>query len=421
MASSRSQNESGVGGTAGDELAVNKDFGELLLGELSSQSIGSWADIDAALDSLVARAESLYGPTETSELPAAVGFITFEYGIDGVSMEIAKYAACLEQLWDRYGSTPEIHLIGGNFSASVDCVLAPRWHRYLLPDSNGWSKWCSGKHFKRLFYDDMPENSTASAEMAAEIWRQALGFAHRITEYIHGNNIGLLAPVNVNSNPGNPALALGIVLASESLNLPVLNSNHDFFWESGKAASEYREGEKRGERDHFFRNSENQSFFQWFRRVFPWDGRRWLQLVINEVQREVLLNDGYHFDSSRVIELGTFIEDNFFAPCRPEHRNDLRLHLGLILGHGEHMITTTRLDDFVSVVDGWMQEQVPVVLGSEQGGMLDVSDKNAFWFLQPTRTVTRKRIYRDWELIGALLEYVPFRMMFDDNPDMTLT
>lgn len=422
VASGRSRKQSVGTGSKGDELAEGACLGDQLLGELHSQSIGSWSDIDDALDSLVARAESVYDLADTRcELPRAIGFITFEYGIDGVSMEIAKYAACFEQLGDRYGQVPSIHLLGGNFSESVDCVLAPRWHRHLLPESNGWSKWCGGAHFSRLFYEDMPEGSSASAEMAGEIWRQALDFAGMIADYVHEKDIDLLIPVNVNSNPGNPALALGIVLASESLNLPVINSNHDFFWESGKPASEYREGEARGERDHFFYNCENQSFFRWFWRMFPWNGRRWLQLVINEVQREVLLNTGYHFDSSRVIELGTFIEDNFFAPCRPEHRADLRLHLGLILGNGQHMITSTRLDDFEADLDGWMKQQVPVVLGSESGGTLDVTDKNALWFLQPTRIVTRKRIFRDWELIGTLLDYVPFRMIFDDNPDMTLT
>ena len=35
--------------------------------------------------------------------------------------------------------------------------------------------------------------------------------------------------------------------------------------------------------------------------------------------------------------------------------------------------------------------------------------------------IPRKRIPRDWDLIETLLAYAPFRLMFEDNPDLTLT
>jgi len=70
-------------------------------------------------------------------------------------------------------------------------------------------------------------------------------------------DIQLLVPVNVNSNPGNVPLAFAMVLVSELLGIPVLNSNHDFYWEGGNREVEIQEkGLERGPRDFFYHNSQ---------------------------------------------------------------------------------------------------------------------------------------------------------------------
>jgi len=46
-------------------------------------------------------------------------FITFGYGIDGVTIEIAKYGRSLEELF-KGQSSGSIHLIGGDFSEQTD-------------------------------------------------------------------------------------------------------------------------------------------------------------------------------------------------------------------------------------------------------------------------------------------------------------
>ena len=68
-----------------------------------------------------------------------------------------------------------------------------------------------------------------------------------------------------------------------------------------------------------------------------------------------------------------------------------------------------------------MRDQLPVVCGRRAGSSFDLADPNAIWFLQPTRIVPRKRIPRDWDLIGALFSYAPFRLMFEETPKLTLT
>lgn len=390
------------------------------LREFADLEVRSWHDIHDALNELPPAGRSVEHPALIERAARGIAFLTFAYGIDGVSMEIAKYAACLETLLGRVGSTPTIHCIGGHFSASAAHVLLPRWHRHVIQEANGWSKWHGGRYFERLFRADMPAGSEASAEMAGEIWRQAVGFARELVHYLTSREVGLLLPVNVNSNPGNPALALAVVLASELMDLPVLNSNHDFYWESGKPDGQRSEGEKPGTRDHFFRNHANTGFFTLLERIFPWNGERWLQLVINGVQQDTLLAR-HRFPETKVIELGTFIEDDFFVPCGRERRRDLRTRLSRILGRGGLGTRLTRLDSFAEQLDDWMLDQVPVVCAAGDDARCAAGDEHALWFLQPTRVLTRKRIERDWELIRTLLEYGPFRTAFEANPEATLT
>jgi glycosyltransferase involved in cell wall biosynthesis len=385
---------------------------------LSETTIRSWEDIDTALDDISSPGKS--ATPDFSGNCRAIGFITFDYGVDGVSMEIAKYATCLERLYRRQGTGPVIHCIGGGFTESADNVLASHWRRHELRGANGWKKWKGGRWFGALFHQDMPEGSDRSAEIAAEIWRQAIEHTGWLVRKVVEENVEILVPVNVNSNPGNPSLALAVVLASELTGVVVLNSNHDFFWESGKPASARQKGEPAGPRDHFFHNHENRSFFRFLTRIFPWNGDRWLQLVINSHQARVLLTE-YGFDESRVMELGTFVDDDFFAPCPRTKRAELRLRLGQILAGGERLIAVRPIELFRARASAWMHDQHPIVCGSEPGLSLDLTNPNALWLLQPTRVVTRKRIERDWELIGALFRYPPFRAMFEEKADLTLT
>ncbi len=390
------------------------------LGELAGIEVRAWNEIHDVLSKLAPQRERGEDPALLEHAARGIAFITFEYGIDGVSIEIAKYAACLESLLERIAETPTIHCIGGHFSPSADHVLLPRWQRHVISNANGWSKWNGGKHFARLFYQDMPSGGTASSEMAGEIWRQAAGLAAELVRYVATHEIGLLVPVNVNSNPGNPALALALVLASELTDLPVLNSNHDFYWESGKPAHQRTEHEEPGPRDHFFRNQANTGFFTLLERIYPWNGDRWLQLVINSVQRDTLLAR-HRFPESEVIELGTFIEDDFFVPCDREMRRALRQRLSRILARSEQTKAVTGIESFASCLDEWMLDQVPTLCGAEVNQGCDLNNEHALWFLQPTRVLTRKRVERDWELIATLLDYDPFLTAFEENPETTLT
>ncbi|MCP4043719.1 MAG: glycosyltransferase family 4 protein [Gammaproteobacteria bacterium] len=266
----------------------------------------------------------------------------------------------------------------------------------------------------------MPDGSPQSDALAVEIWTQALAAAATLCEYFMENGIELAVPVNINSNPGNLASAMAMVLTSELTGVRVLNSNHDFYWEGGKSPSERAAGEDPGVRDHFFRNWGNRPFFLLFQRLLPWDGRRWIQVNINRPQSDTLV-EKYGFLRERVFEIGTSVDDDFFVPYTREEKYARRARMAYVLSDGNRTIQPVAVDDHLSDLGRWMGNQKPLVCGSRTGLRLDISSPHAIYLLQPTRIIARKRIEEDWRLIEALFKYTPFRQEFDRVPDRTFT
>ena len=135
----------------------------------------------------------------------------------------------------------------------------------------------------------MPEGSDASKEVAVEMWDQAKGFAEKISAYLRDNGISMLVPVNIPTNPGNFPAMLALIMVTEGLGTYVLSSNHDYYWEGGRPASERGADEEAGPRDHFFKNMNNSEFFSLFKKMYPWNGQRWMQVNINSPQSDALV------------------------------------------------------------------------------------------------------------------------------------
>lgn len=341
-------------------------------------------------------------------------FITFDYGIDGVSIEISKYAHTLEAIYRPFGEA-SIHMIAGNFHAEASSVLSNNWRRFEIEGINGWNKWEDGKWFRALFEKEIKPNSQESKDLAAEIFRQAISIAKRLGGYIIENQIALLVPVNIASNPGNMALTLGVVLVTEILGIPVLNSIHDFYWESGRSHLERKPGEEPGIRDHFFRNVNNKSFFSLFQSLYPWNGTRWLQVNINTRQSRRLVNR-FGFPKEKVYEISTCVDDQFFEPYNDKDIKHARLRMAYILSNGEALLRPVPVNQHLSGIDKWMKDQKPLILGARPGLSVDPKSDDLIYLLQPTRIIARKRIERDLELIRALLRQSPLRREFEKNP-----
>lgn len=388
-----------------------------MMNTLQKQEPASWDDLSALLSQFSQAGPDIIPYSQEDFLERVrigIAFWTFDFGIDGVSIEIAKYAQGLQTILGKEQAA-EIHFIAGDFHPQADNVLRPDWKRKQIPGANGWDKWDQGVWFDKLFYQEMSEGSQLSKQMAQEIWSQAVEMAGALGQYIAEHKISLLIPVNVNSNPGNLVTGLCTVLLSELMGLYVLNSNHDFYWEGGKPASERSPGEGEGPRDKFFRNHQNLAFFSFFKRLYPWNGRRWIQVNINTLQSERLLGAGFQED--RVLEISTMVSDEFFRDYTAEDIRSVRSRMALILSDGQSLIQPVPIRSFVENLESWMKDQKPLVCSAAEGLTLDLVSDQIHYFLQPTRIIDRKRIEKDWDLIAALLDHPPFRDEFQNNPE----
>jgi len=340
-------------------------------------------------------------------------FITFGYGIDGVSIEMSKYAHSLEALYSPQGNS-SIHFIGGNFHPQTSSILNPEWKRFHLKGIDGWDKWADGEWFDGLFRRKMTSFSVESNVLTQEIFRQAVNIAKELGKYFIENNISLSIPVNIASNPGNIALTLGLVLVTEIFGTFVLNSNHDFYWEAGKPLTEREPGEEPGVRDHFFHNINNKTFFALFEMLYPWNGRRWLQININARQSRKLI-EIFGIPKEKVFKISTSIADSFFEAYSRQDVFETRLRMGHILSGGEAVMHPVSIANHLSAVDDWMMNQQPIIIGAKPGLTVDPTSEDLFILLQPTRIVSRKRVERNLELVGELFQNTKLREKFDGS------
>lgn len=385
---------------------------------LQSKVCANWESISCFLDTIKTVAPTpIDSEAFAARLKKGVAFYTFDFGIDGVSIEVTKYARCLEEMLSEPSeSNIPIHLIAGNFRKNADHVLDSHWTRFQIEGMNGWSKWCGGEWFSKLYYEDLPEGSNRSNEVAREIWRQTVVMACTLGRYLATQDISLVIPVNVASNPGNLVAQLALVIVSEMMGLYVLNSNHDFYWEGGKPAEDRAPNEEPGPRDYFFRNHHNTPFFSLFERLYPWSGVRWVQVNINPRQSRKLA-ECFSFNPKRIFEMGTSVEDSFFEEFTPEDQRDARRRMAYILSDGKPTIQTVAISDHLAKLEDWVNDQSPILLGARAGISVNPAHKKMIYCLQPTRVVERKRIEKDFHLLRALMEYPAFFEPFSADPE----
>ncbi len=369
---------------------------------LKEKEISNWQDISLFLQEVSKNNSNFtHNPIESG-----IAFLTFDFGIDGVSVEIAKYAKCFEGL---YKNIP-VSVISGDFHEHADLVLEENWKRKHIEGINGWGKWFGGKTYDKLFINEMPEGEISDA-VAVEVWKDTILFALELSDYLQTNNISYLIPVNIATNPGNFALNLATIIVSEFLGINVISSNHDFYWEGGMP-SEDRDDDYIGPRDHFFKNHKNEYFFNLLVKTYPWNGEKWFQVNINDQQVKALI-DVFEFPKNKVFELGTSISESFFKPFTDKDQLIARKKMQYILSDGDKKITTVGIKDHYANLDSWMKNQKPIVCSYNSNVKVDITKPDIVYCLQPTRVVERKRIEKDVELLQSLFNYPKFKKEFE--------
>ena len=391
-----------------------------MMSTLRSEEINTWFDLGLFIDRFKEnrKTPSIQSPGSFEDFCAAIekggiAFITFEFGIDGVSLEVEKYAEAFRKILKDV----PIYYIGGEFHSTIDGVIDSSTIRHELKEIKGFNKW---PLYNDFFHIKLERGNEKYNELIGKFWNEVLITTEKLGKYIEENNIGLLYMINACSNPGNVALCLAIVFISEYLGIPVINNNHDFYWEEGsRKIDRILKRAEPGPRDHFFTNSDIGEFFSQIEVLFPWESRSWMNVNINFNQlRHVVETNGHN--PANIDKIATAIDMEKFRKLMKCDRNTtLKQIAGLLSGYKDEL----EIHHPVEVLKRNLiteKSPRPILVGNPGTVSLD-SLTNHIILLQPTRIITRKQIELNFILVKKLLNNDIFRKNFTDNPHQNLT
>jgi len=390
---------------------------DALLERLRAETVETWFDLGLMLDRLrderaVPSASAPKGFADfRRKLARGVAFITYRYAVDGVTMEIAKYAEALRSVLPD----PHIHVVGASFGPGADSALGPSTQRHTVEAIDGFGR---NSVYERLFLRRLDRGSPLYNQLIVDFWQSTLNLVAELGRLFDDETIQLVVAVNTNSNPGNPPLALALVLLSEHLGIPVISNNHDFYWEGGRSEMEREAmGLPKGVRDHFFRNAHLGEVFSVIEMTHPWNARSWLSLNLSGTQCDTLVTTFGHSPAS-IAKIGTAVDPERFHPLPRPRRIEVLRQLASLLGKGGPHVSARSVTS--EIERGIVEDPRPVLLGARDRPRVDFTRDNIV-FLQPTRILARKQIGVDFELIAALCEDPEFGAALDATPSLKIT
>ena len=383
-----------------------------LLKELKNEKINTWFDLGLFIDQFRDK-QSKSGfdgdfDSYKNELKnGGIGFISYYYAVDGVTVEVEKYSKIFKNLFPNIG----VHYIAGNIKKEANELIHPDYSRKVIKEIDGFDNWSLYKDF---FQIKMERGSKEYNELIGKFWNEVLVIVQKLGSYIEDNGINILYLLNVCSNPGNVSLSLATVLLSEYMGIPVINNSHDFYWEGGTRDVEREvKGIKKGPRDFFFHNSHVGEFFSVLEVLFPWESRSWINLNINKLQSEHLVK--YNGQNPANINLiGTAVEE----PIQLSKRDVIKafMQISTIFANNKKDVTVHTATNHIKSE----RSLKPILLGYETINSFDFVNNNII-FLQPTRIVGRKSIELNFKLIKQLFQNPEFSQKFVENPKLSLS
>ena len=217
----------------------------------------------------------------------------------------------------------------------------------------------------------------------------------------------------MNSNPGNISLALAIVLVTEYMGIPVINSCHDFYWEGGNKPADIKKRRfKPGFRDFFFTNSDVGEVFSPIEVLFPWESRSWITVNINRIQEKHIIETKGH-NPANVSLLGTSVNSNRFEPVSKRESINTLKQVGDIFHNNVVGIETILKNKTIYAGK-------PFLTGLSKNKKINFVNNNIVFF-QPTRIINRKRIEINFNLIRKLFLNKAFVQKFIADSLLKLT
>ncbi len=394
---------------------------KIMLSLLRKERIHTWFDLGIFIDKF--REEKpfpsigfsgTYNEFKSEISQGAIAFITFLYSVDGVSIEIEKYTKILANLFKGV----EIHYIGGKFCSESENIISSEIKKFELEEIQGFDDWTLYNNF---YFNKLERGSEKYNQLIIDFWNQALLITEKLGNYIERNNIKLLYLVNICSNPGNVSLALATVFVSEYLGIPVINNNHDFYWEGGNRKNDIEQKMlKRGPRDFFFTNSHIGEFFSLIEILYPWESRSWINVNINMGQTNHLIEKSGH-NPANVLEIGTAVDTNKYLNISKRKKINAFYQFEKILSRYSNTLISYSVSDVIKnkLVDS--NNPRPILIGIKTKPVEKFLNENII-FLQPTRIIARKRIELGFRLIKQLFTNTSLtdRLKLTSNLKLTL-
>jgi hypothetical protein len=391
-----------------------------LLAHLKDEPVETWFDLGLFLDRM--KEDKAYPPIRFSGSfedfkehvrKGGIGFLTFHYMIDGVTVETDKYASLIRR---NIPGVP-IHYIAGKIQRKRAAHIHEEYEECVIPEMAGFDDW---DLYRDFYFNRLERGSPKYNQLIKKLWEQTQLIVEKLGRYVEEQNINLLYLLNVCSNPGNVSLALACVLISEYMNIPVINNNHDFYWEEGMCRYDReKSGTKAGPRDFFFNNCHLGEVFSLVDMLFPWQSRSWMNVNINRGQSEHLIRIKGQ-NPANVMEIGTAVDTSHYTKSDKRKNINTFLQVEKMLSRYKEKLIAYSVQDVLE--RGLVAEHnpKPILIGDRTEGVDKFIGENII-LLQPTRIISRKRIETSFNLLQKMFEEEEMNLRFRKTAHLKMT
>lgn len=383
---------------------------------LQKSNLQTWAELGQFLDQL---RDSKTIPTAAfngsfedfkKHIARGIGFITFHYGVYGVTVEMSKYASAIK----RFAPDAELHFLAGEIPPDASTLFEEDSHQYEIKEMRGFGDWALYEDF---YERKMEEGSEAYKQLFHRFWSETLLIFQKLGRYIEKHDLQLLYTLNTSSHAGNVSLTLATVLLSEYLRLPVISNNHEFYWEGGSRPEKNKPA--KGLRDHFFTNAHISDFFSLIERLFPWESRSWFNINVNRNQSKHLIEKNGH-NPANVAEIGTAIDTRKFTVKTKREAINAQMQIETAFKHYDKRLALYSPEQVLQGKVFKINDPKPLLIGASKTLKPNLSNNNMV-LLQPTRILKRKRIEVSFYLLQTMLQHPDFIPKFENNPQLKIT
>ncbi|MEE9365041.1 MAG: phosphodiester glycosidase family protein [Cellulophaga sp.] len=386
---------------------------DTLLFELRNETIKTWFDLGLLLDRIREKPPKAQFTGDkkaykTHIEKGGIGFLSFYFSIDGITIEANKYNRILKNVFPE----AKVHYIAGQIKPEAsDFIDSP--YQKEIPEMDGFDNWSL---YNKFFHEKLERGSESYNQLILDFWEETLIIVEKLGSYIEEQNINLLYIINVCSNPGNVSLSLAVVLLSEYLGIPVLNNSHDFYWEGGNREVDIKcKGLKKGPRDFFFTNADVGEFFSIIEVLYPWERKSWMSICINQIQFDNTIRIKGH-NPANVVKLGTAIDLKTHLNVSKRINIEVYKQVAAIFANNKETITVHSARKHI----GSDRALRPILLGHKRTPDFNFTNNNIV-FLQPTRVISRKSIELNFKLLRNLIVHPRFKQKFESTPDLKIT